>query len=128
MQIKEISKKIPNTMAAEKYDELLKKVRREHDKPVKGMFEFLDAQGGWLDFAYRFFKGEPLTTIRLTHGEICELPMGIVKHLNNTKKKIRKFALNAKVGSGMEIADSLRGIPQSYEVQSRLRFTPVDVM
>lgn len=91
------------------------------------MFEFLDAQGGWLDFAYRFFPGEALSTIRLVHGEICELPMGLVKHLNNTKKKIRKFSI-PKVGDGMELSDMSRGLPQEYEVQSRLRFTPMDVL
>ena len=115
-------------MAPDKYDELMKKTRREHEKPVKGMFEFLDAQGGWLDFCYRFFPGEALTTIRLIHGEICELPMGLVKHLNNTKKKIRKFAISAKAGNGMELPDTNRGLPNQYEVQSRLRFTPMDVL
>lgn len=128
MEIKEIKKKVPNTMSPEKYDELLKKTRKDHDKLVKGMFEFLDAQGGWIDFSYRFFKGEPLSTIRLIHGEICELPMGLVKHLNNTKKKIRKFGLDSGATRGNEIAMSGRGIPSTYEVQSRLRFTPMEVM
>lgn len=126
MEIKEIKKKSFNTMDQVKYDELLKKTRREHEKPVKGMFEFLDAQGGWIDFSFRFFKGEPLSTIRLIHGEICELPMGLVKHLNNTKKKIRKFDLGQ--GRGVELNPQGRGLPTTYEVQSRLRFTPMDVM
>lgn len=110
------------------YDELLKKTRREHEKLVKGMFEFLDAQGGWIDFSYRFFKGEPLSTIRLIHGEICELPMGLVKHLNNTKKKIRKFGLDVGAVRGSELSLEGRGLPSTYEVQSRLRFTPMDVL
>ena len=29
-------------------EEKIKKLRKEGEKMVKGMFEFLDAQGGWL--------------------------------------------------------------------------------
>ena len=121
MQIKEMQKTTKNRLPPEKYEELVKKLRKEHEKPCKGMFEFLDAQGGWLDFVYRFFKDDNIMTIRLTHGEICELPMGIVKHLNNTKKKIRTMA-NTELKSGA------RGVPTTYDVQSRIRFTPMDVM
>lgn len=124
MEIKEISKKSQNRVPPEKYEEMVKKLRKEHEKPVKGMFEFIDAQGGWFDFAYRFFKDEPLMTIRLVHGEITELPMGIVKHLNNTKRKVRRFAMS-EPGKAAELP--ARGLPSSYELQSRIRFTPVDV-
>ena len=120
MQIKELARTSKKFLSPEKYEDLVKKLKKEHEKPVKGMFEFLDAQGGWLDFAYRFFKDDPLFTIRLTHGEICELPMGIVKHLNNTKKKIRKL--------DFQHDPTTRGVPKTYEVQSRVRFTPIDVI
>lgn len=120
MQIKETTRTSKSRLPPEKYEELVKKMRKEHEKPVKGMFEFLDAQGGWLDFVYRYFKDDPIYTIRLNHGEICELPMGIVKHLNNTKKKIRQL-------SG-QLEANQRGVPKTYETQSRIRFTPVDVM
>lgn len=120
MQIKELSRASKKFLTKEKYEDLVKKLRKEHEKPVKGMFEFLDAQGGWLDFAYRYFKDDPLYTIRLNHGEITELPMGIVKHLNNTKKKIRKMSDQLQPGQ--------RGIPSTYDVVSRVRFTPIDVL
>jgi hypothetical protein len=120
MQIKELSRASKKFLTKEKYEEAVKKLRKEHEKPVKGMFEFLDAQGGWLDFAYRFFKDDPLYTIRLNHGEITELPMGIVKHLNNTKKKIRKMS--------DQLQPRQRGVPSTYDVQSRVRFTPIDVL
>lgn len=126
MEIKEIKKKSINIMDSVKYEELLKKTRREHEKLIKGTFEFIDAQGGWFDFCYRFFKGEPLTIIRLIHGESCELPMGIVKHLNNTKKKIRKFNLGS--GRGVELNEQGRGLPTTFDVQSRVRFIPTEVM
>lgn len=125
MEIKELHKRSKNTCTPEQYAELIKKARKEYDKPCKGMFEFLDAQGGWLDFTERTFKDQPILTIRLTHGEICELPMGIVKRLNNTKKKIRTFGLNNGQIKGELPA---RGLPTSYEVQSRVRFTPMDVL
>lgn len=118
MQVKEIHKKVKTKMAPEKYEDAIKKLRKEHEKPVKGMFEFIDAQGGWLDFSYRFFKGDPLSTIHLVHGEITEIPMGLVRHLNNVKKKIRRF--------GQEIVNE-RGLPSTYETVSRVRFTPVDM-
>jgi hypothetical protein len=120
MEIKEIGRVSKKFLTKEKYEEKVKQMRKEHEKPVKGMFEFLDAQGGFLDFAYRIFKDDPLYTIRLTHGEITELPMGIVKHLNNTKKKIRR-------PSG-EYNPANRGVGMVCETISRIRFTPVDVL
>jgi hypothetical protein len=112
-------------VAPEVNEEKIKKLRKEHDKLVKGMFEFVDAQGGWLDFSYRWFKGDDLVTIRLMHGEICELPMGIVKHLNNTYKKIRNFDISTP-DKATEL--NARGMPTSYTKVSRIRFTPMEVM
>ena len=121
MEIKEFHKRQTNKLPPEQCAELVKKARKEYDKPCKGMFEFLDAQGGWLEFTERTFKDQPILTLKIYHGEICELPMGIVRRLNNTKKKIRKFGL--KDG---ELPS--RGLPSSYELVSRVRFTPMDVM
>lgn len=125
MEIKEYNPKKLKTSTPEQYTETIKKLRKEHDKLVKGMFEFIDAQGGWLDFTYKFFPDESIKTIRLVHGEICELPMGIVKHLNNCKKKIRTF--NKEILEGIKTASEVRGLPSTYTVQSRVRFTPVDM-
>ena len=97
--------------------DLLKKARKEYDKPCKGMFEFIDAQGGWIDFSERVFPGEPILVYRLVHGEICEIPMGLARRLNNTRKKVRKLNMSA---DGKDV--------KSYEFQSRIRFTPMDVM
>lgn len=105
-------------MSQEQYDDTLKKLRKEHDKMVKGMFEFIDAQGGFLEFCYRFFPGEPIRRIKINHGEICDLPMGLVKHLNNTRKKVRKSSNILNV----------RGVPDSCTYISRCRFTPVEMM
>jgi hypothetical protein len=91
----------------------LKKCR----KMVKGMFEFTDAQGGWLDFSYRFFPGEPLQTIRIMHGEICDLPMILVRHLNGVHKKVRV--------PKTEDYDKTKGL--SFTRISRCKFIPMDV-
>ncbi len=111
-------------MAPEKHEEIIKKMRKEHDKPIKGMFEFIDAQGGWIEFAYRCFKEDPIVQIRLVHGEICELPMGIVRHLNNTIKKVRKYGADAS--RGLELGKGK--LPTTYERQSRIRFTPMEAL
>jgi len=92
-EVRELHKKLKKTLPAAERDELVKKMRKEDDKVISGMFEFLDAQGGWLEFAYRKYPGEPIQMIKMIHGEICDLPMGIVKHLNNTKKKVRRYSM-----------------------------------
>jgi hypothetical protein len=120
MEVRELNKKPKNTMPAAERDELVKKMRKEDERMVNGMFEFLDAQGGWLEFAYRKYPGEPIQMIKMIHGEICDLPMGIVKHLNNTKKKVRRYS--------MELAASGQRAPRSYETVSRVRFTPSNVL
>jgi len=122
MKVIEFNKKIKNTKPKAEVEEMLKKLRKEHDKLVKGKFEFVDAQGGWLEFTYRFFPDEQIKTFHFTHGEVCEIPMGIVKHLNGTKKKIRSMPPN------ITESGPVRGVPQGFETQSRIKFTPVDFM
>jgi len=121
-----MTRKTGRKMPAETYTAELKKMRTEHEKLKKGMFEFVDAKGGWFDFANRTFPGEPTKVFRLTHGEICELPMGIIKVLNNTKRKIRSIGLNNGANRGNELPD--RGLPSTYTVESRVRFIPMDVL
>lgn len=120
MEVKEINKKVKNTMASADREALVKKIRADDDKVRTGMFEFLDAQGGWLEFSYRKYPGESIKIIKLIHGEICDLPMGIIKHLNNTKKKVRRYNLELPSAGGKP--------PRSFETISRVRFTPTDVL
>lgn len=120
MEVREITNKIRKTLPEPERIELVKKMRKEDDRIRTGMFEFLDAQGGWLDFTYRKYPGESVKIIRITHGEICDLPMGIVKHLNNCKKKVRRYDMQLDPNSGKQ--------PRSFETISRCRFTPTDVM
>lgn len=105
-----------------KGEELAKALRKEYEKPIKGKFEFVDAGGGWISFNWRFFKSDPILKITLTHGEICTMPLGIVKHLNNTYKKVRKLDMN-----GTNIKTN-RGVPATYDTISRVRFTPMEML
>lgn len=119
MRVTEYKRKNPTVVDKEKASELVKKARKEAEKLVKGRFEFEDAKGGWIDFTYRQFPGEPIVTFHLNHGEVCELPMGVVKHINNTVRKIRKLDM-------ADLDKIHRGVPPTYEVQSRIKFIPMD--
>lgn len=124
MQVIEIASKsrkpLTDQQRAEVQDKI-RKMRKEGEKLVKGMFEFIDAQGGWFDFSYRFFPEDPIRTVKLIHGEVCDIPIILAKHLNNCTKKVRMppKQLNED-GKPVE-----RG---SMTKISRLRFTPMDMM
>ena len=117
--------KLPSESERAKAKEKIEKLRKEGEKLIKGMFEFTDAQGGWLEFSYRFFPGEPIRTVHIVHGEIVDLPTILVKHLNNCYKKVRMYAdvKSAPVDTGGKL-----GFPTSIQKISRTRFTPMDVM
>lgn len=119
MEIREISRK-KFTPASESERALCKqkmdKLRKDGERLCKGMFEFTDAQGGWLDFSYRFFPGDPIRTVRIVHGEIVDIPMILVKHLNNVYKKVR--TIPKELGKDNTFVEKI----------SRTRFTPMDVL
>lgn len=118
MKVVEMQKKVfISSISTEDREQRIKKMRKEDDKMVKGMFEFTEAQGGTFDFSYRFYPGEPIKTITLTHGEIVDLPLGVVKHINNTKKKVKKMD-NVDISNGK--------IPSTYSMESRIRFIPME--
>jgi hypothetical protein len=105
------------TLTAEqksKAAEKIKKLQKDGEKLVTGIFEFTDAQGGWFDFSYRFYPGEPIRTVKINHGEKIDIPMDLAKHLNNVKKKVRKWREN------------LDGTKDQIEVTSRTKFIPLD--
>jgi hypothetical protein len=119
MQVIEINRKKfapPSESQKTEVAEKLKKLRKEGEKMIKGMFEFVDAQGGWLDFSYRFFPGDPIRTVKINHGEVVDIPMILAKHLNNVYKKVRCLPDNADKGRG------------AITKISRTRFTPMDML
>ncbi len=121
MQIIEVNKKKQNTVSKEQSTEMIKKMRKDYEKLVKGRFEFVDAGGGWLEFTDRTFPDESIKVYKIYHGEVCELPIGLVRRLNKTIKKVRKPDMG-------EIKQGTRGVPVTYEVQSRINFTPIDFL
>ena len=119
MQVIEYNKKQKFTKPKPEVEELIKKMRKEDEKMVKGKFEFVEADGGFFEFAYRMYPGL-IQKYTLIHGEICDLPMGLVKHLNNTYHKVRKY---------MNVEQSTSGAvktPMTFDTRSRIRFVPVE--
>lgn len=116
--------KSPSDEEKAKCKDLMNKQRKEDEKLRKGIFEFSDANGGWFKFNCRLYPGE-ISTYSFTHGETCEIPHGIVKLLNNTYRKIRKYDDNygkdIKPGGAPEL-------PKIFERTARVRFIPLDVM
>ena len=120
MRVIELKKKIRNHKPKAEVDDMIKKMRKEDERMVKGQFEFTEAEGGYFSFTYRIYPGTPIQTFQFIHGEICEVPMGIVKHLNGTKKKIRRY---------MDVEQPANGAvktPRTFETTSRVRFVPSD--
>ena len=123
MQVIEISrKKFAPASDTEKAraKSLIDKKRKEGEKLVRGMFEFVDAQGGWLDFSYRFYPGEPIRTVKISHGEIIDVPRDLALHLNNVYKKVRVQDFQAETGT--------KGAARPVTKISRTRFTPMDML
>ena len=119
MQVVETRSRVICTLTAEqksKSAEKIKKLQKDGERLVKGIFEFIDAQGGWLDFSYRFYPGEPIRTIKINHGEIVDVPLDVAKHLNNVYKKIRCMPENLEKGPG------------TVTKISRTRFIPMDMV
>ena len=122
MEIKEVRRSNQKKTCPIKAKEEMDKLRKEHSKMVKGRFEFVDAGAGFIEFNYRFFPEDLLVAYKFVHNEVCEIPMGIVKHINNTVKKVRNFGNTNAPERGVEL--SFRGLPSTYETNSRIGFPP----
>ena len=122
MRVIELNRKKTNTKSKAEVEEMIKKERKQYEIPVKGMFEFIGAEGGFFEFTERKFPGDPISTIQLVHGEICEMPLGIVKRLNNSKQKISRYK---------DVEQSHKGPikrPRTFETVARVKFTPIDYL
>lgn len=119
MQVLEITRKKYAPLSASQKAETeakIKKMQKEGEKLIRGMFEFTDAGGGWLDFDYRFYPGEPVRKLHIVHGEIFDCPKDLAVHLNNVYKKIRVLKPN------------LDGGVDTVTKTSRTRFIPMEMM
>lgn len=122
MLVRSVNKRIINHKAKTEVDEMIKKMRKEDEKLVKGQFEFVEAEGGFFDFTYRIYPGDPIQHYTLVHGEICEIPFGVVKHLNGCKKKIRRYSNVEQAPTG-----ALK-TPKTFDTISRVRFVPQEFL
>lgn len=118
MRVIEINKKKFSCTATQKkeVEEKIKQLRKQADTMVSGMFEFPDAPGGWIDFSYRFLPGDPIRTVKISHGEIVDIPVLLAKHLNNCYKKVRLMPKELGVDKG------------SVSKMSRTRFIQMDLL
>jgi len=75
--------------------EKLEAMRKEDAKIVKGKFNCHSPKGGSIKFPYRKYKGDPIVNYSLEDGKIYDLPLGVVKHLNNCGVEINAHLLDA---------------------------------
>jgi len=57
--------------------------RQADRRKVKGIFRDLEVKGGVIKFAFKKWKGDDIVPYELHDGQEYELPLGVVKHLNN---------------------------------------------
>jgi hypothetical protein len=122
MLVQEVNKKVRNVRPKEEVENMVKKFKKEYEKPVRGRFDFAEAKGGSFSFTDRPFPGMPIMIYTLTHDEVCLIPHGVAKRLNNTIQKVRKQ------NSQMNEAGPVKGVPASFENYSRVRFIPEEYL
>lgn len=49
---------------------------------VRGIFHYYEVPGGCMELVYRKYKGQQIERYELMDGEMCEIPLGLAKHLN----------------------------------------------
>lgn len=93
----------------------ISEMRQEDAKKVKGVFRCFSPPGGNVEFYFRKYKGDPIEKYTLNDGETYELPLGVVKHLNeNCYEEDKAFLLDAN-------GDKIRGAGKK---NFRFSFTP----
>jgi len=85
-------------------NENLKKLHDEDSKIVKGRFICHEPKGGSVKFSFRKYKEDPVKTYTLFDGKEYELPLAVVKHLNNCGWDVHSHLLdkdgNPYIGTG----------------------------
>jgi len=88
---------------SEKY----KKALEEDKRMVKGRFSCHQPEGGSVKFSYRKYKEIPKVDYSLVDGEEYELPVMVVKHLNNCGWDVHSHILdkdgNPTIATGKRI-------------------------
>src|ERR1700691_4362272 len=58
--------------------------RKRMRKPVTGIFNYHEVQGGCISFNYKEFKGDPIEKYTMSDGVTYTVPMGVARHLNRS--------------------------------------------
>lgn len=122
MRVIELQKKVKITKPKAEVEAMLKAQRKDDEKLVEGVFEFIEAGDGLFSFDYRFYPGDQIQTVHIVHGETCTIPMGLIRHLNGTKRKIAFYDNVEQNQTG-----AVKPIPK-YTRISRLKFTPSEFL
>lgn len=100
-----------------KSQDLIEKIRKEHSKPVKGVFRFIESSGGTLEFPFRELPGEPIQIWALKDGETYTIPLGLAKHINNNMKRPKRDYMRNAKGEKM-LTTAINGWTQRAEFVS----------
>ncbi len=98
----------PATLKEQKQKSLLYQ-RDKYRQKVRGIFKFYEVPGGKMEFAYRMFKGDPIEKYSLHDEQICELPLGVAKHLNkNGWYPVHSYSMDESGKHSMKVGTKVR--------------------
>jgi hypothetical protein len=80
---KTIPSMTPAQAPIEQKNDAFENERKADSRKVKGVFRDLEVKGGTLKFYFKKWPGEEIMPYELTDGCEYELPVGVIKHLNN---------------------------------------------
>lgn len=75
---------------SEKDRPAMEKKRKEDERIVKAQYFNKDGAGERLERPYMMWEGQPITTWRFLHGEIYDVPKGLVDDVNSPHKRTKK--------------------------------------
>ncbi len=72
------------------------KQRQEESKIVKGVFEYRELKGGRVQFPFKKYAGDNVEWYDLVDGQEYELPLAVVRHLNNLGVDKHSYLLDSR--------------------------------
>lgn len=58
-------------------------MRKKDNEMVKGIFKFYEVPGGFCEFNFRKYKGDPIIKYSMHDGKVYTVPRMVAKHLNS---------------------------------------------
>lgn len=108
-----VAKKSPRQVLNDR----IKDQQKEESRIVKGRFQCFQPVGGTVQFSFKKYKDDPVTTYTMKDGEIYEVPLSVARHLNqNCRYPVNALSMNA---DGSQKTDVGRYVP-------RMSFTPLE--